>query len=45
MAGKPSPWHSNLSQTLVVLDLSMPVMNGLDAAQELKRRLAICPNE
>ncbi len=28
---------------LIILDLSMPVMNGLDAAPELKKMLPDCP--
>lgn len=32
-----------LSPDLIVLDLSMPVMNGLDAAYELKRILPAVP--
>ena len=32
-----------LKPDLVVLDLSMPVMNGLDAARELKRLLPSLP--
>src|SRR3984893_9001547 len=32
-----------LNPDLIVLDLSMPVMNGLDAARELKRLMATVP--
>ena len=32
-----------LSPDLIVLDLSMPVMNGLDAARELKRLMPTVP--
>ena len=32
-----------LHPDLIVLDLSMPVMNGLDAARELKRLMATVP--
>jgi DNA-binding NarL/FixJ family response regulator len=40
MAGLPS-LTEKLQPHLVILDLSMPVMNGLDAAQEI---LAIAPS-
>ncbi len=34
---------SDLRPDLIVLDLSMPVMNGVDAARELKRLLPTVP--
>jgi DNA-binding NarL/FixJ family response regulator len=42
-AAKPLNGRNNVSRTLVVMDLSMPVMNGLEAARAIKRVLPAVP--
>ena len=39
----PSRRLSNCAPDLIILDLSMPVMNGLDAARVLRRLLPSIP--
>src|SRR5216683_2549111 len=41
--GKEAAKALELHPDLIVLDLSMPVMNGLDAARELKRLMPTVP--
>lgn len=36
-------WARNKQPRLIILDLSMPVMNGLDSAQELRKLLPDTP--